>query len=154
MKALDWYRSLAERERKTVLFGGIAAAVLLLAGGLSYLEAATSAAEARLASKRADLAWMQAAAPRLQSMPKSRGEPLPLVIDATALQAGLSSALSGSEPAGSGALRVRLQDASFDAMVVWLSRLQQERGLVVESASIDGTENVGRVNANLVFREP
>lgn len=151
----EWYRSLGERERRTVLYGGIVAALLLVVGGTWKLDAAVSAAEVRLETKRADLAWMQAVAPRLRAMPaRQPNESLPLLVDRTARDAGLAGALSGSDPAGQGALRVRLQGASFDAMVVWLGRLQQERGVVVESANVDAGEAEGLVNASLVLRGP
>jgi type II secretory pathway component PulM len=155
MKFLQWYRSLAEREQRTLLFGSIAAAALLLVGGLWSLQSATTAAAQRVATKRADLAWMQSVAPRLRSMPAARpNESLALLMDRTAKDAGLGGALSGAEPAGNGGLRVRLEGASFDAIVIWLGRVQQERGLVVESASFDGTSTEGLVNASLVLRGP
>lgn len=155
MKAPEWYRALGERDRKTVRYGGIAAAVLLVAGGLWGLEAATDAAEARIAGKRTDLLWMQAVAPRLQAMPAARpDEPLPLLVDRTAREAGLAGSLSGVDPSDTSGLRVRFESASFDAIVVWLARLQQERGLVVASASVDGSATEGLVNVNLVLRGP
>jgi type II secretory pathway component PulM len=155
MNLATWYGSLAERERKTVLYGGIVAMVALLAGGLWQLQAATEAAAARVEAKRADLAWMQAVTPRLQAMPRARSnESLPLLVDRTARDAGLSQSLAGADPAGSGGLRVRFEAAPFDAMIVWLGRIQQDRGLVVESASIDGTDTEGLVNVSLVLRGP
>jgi general secretion pathway protein M len=153
MNLQAWYTSLAERERKTVLYGGILAAVLLILGGAWKLGATVDAAQARVESKRADLAWMQAVAPRLRAMPAQRpDESLPLLVDRTAREAGLGDALSGSDPAGPGALRVRLQGAAFDSMVVWLGRLQQDRGIVVESANVDAGESEGLVNVSLVLR--
>jgi type II secretory pathway component PulM len=155
MKALEWYRSLAESERRTVLYGSVAAVVLLLAGGLWQLNSAVSAASARVERKQADLAWMQAAAPRIRAVPAARAnESLPLLVDRTARDAGLAGALSGADPAGNGGLRVRFEGASFDAMVIWLSRVQQERGLAVESASIDSTAAEGLVNVSMVLRGP
>lgn len=155
MNLVQWYGSLAPRERKTVLYGGLAAAALLLVGGTWQLHASAAATAARLAAKQADLAWMQAVAPRLQAMPAARSdESLPLLVDRTARDAGLAQALSGADPAGNGGLRVRFEGASFDALVIWLSRIQQERGLLVESASIDATEAEGLVNASLVLRGP
>jgi type II secretory pathway component PulM len=155
MKLQEWYASLAERERRTVVIGGIAAAILLLVGGVWKLDAAADSAGSRVETKRADLAWMQAVAPRLRTMPAQRpDESLPLLVDRTAREAGLADALSGSDPAGQGSLRVRLQGASFDAMVVWVGRLQQERGVVVEVANVDATEAEGLVNASLVLRGP
>ena len=155
MNPKAWYAGLSARDRRVLLWGGAAALVLLVAGGLSALSSAVTAAEARVERKRADLAWMQAVAPRLQAMPAGRSdEPLPLLVDRTARDAGLGGALSGVEPAAGGGLRVRFQDATFDTLVLWLARVQQERGLVVESASVDGTENAGLVNANIVLRGP
>ena len=155
MNLQAWYASLAERERKTVLYGGLAAAALLVFGGMWKLGSAVEAAESRVEAKRADLAWMQAVAPRIRALPAARpDESLPLLVDRTAREAGLAGALSGSDPAGPGALRVRLQGASFDAMVVWLGRLQQERGIVVDSANVDAGDEEGLVNASLVLRGP
>ena len=155
MKLQEWYASLGERERRTILYGGILAAVLLVGGGVWKLGTAVEAAEVRVEAKQADLAWMQAVAPRLRAMPAQRSdESLPLLVDRTAREAGLGGSLSGSDPAGQGALRVRLQGASFDAMVVWLGRLQQDRGIVVESANVDAGESDGLVNASLVLRGP
>ena len=155
MTLSGWYGSLASREQQMVRYGGIVAAALLLIGGTWQLHASASTATARLERKRADLAWMQAVTPRLQAMPAVRGdESLPLLVDRTARDSGLAQSLSGVEPAGNGGLRVRFESASFDALVIWLSRVQQERGLVVEAASIDGTETEGLVNASLVLRGP
>jgi type II secretory pathway component PulM len=155
MNALQWYRSLEEREQRTVLYGGIAAAALLLIGGLWALNSATSAAETRVATKRADLAWMQAVAPRLRSMPAPRpDESLTLLVARTAKDTGLAGALDAVDPVGQGGLSVRLEDAPFDAVVILLGRVQQERGLVVESATIEGTPTEGLVNVSLVLRGP
>ena len=155
MMLSDWYAKLAPREQKTVLYGGIAVAALLLVGGTWQLHVSSASAATRIEAKRADLAWMQSVAPRLQAMPAVRSdESLPLLVDRTARDAGLAQALSGADPAGNGGLRVRFEGASFDALVVWLSRIQQERGLVVDTASIDGTGAEGLVNASLVLRGP
>lgn len=150
-----WYAGLSARDRRVLLWGGAAAAVLLLVGGLAALSSAVTAAERRVERKRDDLAWMQAVAPRLQAMPAVRSdEPLPLLVDRTARDAGLGTALTGVEPAPGGGLRVRFESATFDTLVLWLARVQQERGLIVDSASVDGTENAGLVNANIVLRGP
>lgn len=155
MRLTDWYGGLAPREKSVVLYGGIAAAVLLLGGATWQLHTSAEATVARVETKRADLAWMQAVAPRLQAMPVGRSdESLPLLVDRTTRDAGLAAALSGSDPAGNGGLRVRFEGASFDALIIWLSRIQQERGLIVESASIDSTDTEGLVSANLVLRGP
>ncbi len=155
MKLMDWYQARNKREQAVLLYGGIVAALLLVAGGLWQLQAAAAAAELRVEAKRADLAWMQAVAPRLQALPTVRAdEPLTLAVNRTAGDTGLSAVLAGVEPAGPGAVRVRFQQASFDALVLWLARVQQERGVIIDTASVDGTDTAGLVNASLVLRGP
>jgi type II secretory pathway component PulM len=96
---------------------------------------------------------MQAVAPRLRSMPAvNPDEPLPLLVDRTARDAGLSGVVKSTDPSDGGGLRVRLEGAPFDATVIWLARLQQERGMVVEFATFEGTGTEGLVNVLLIFR--
>jgi type II secretory pathway component PulM len=153
MNLRDWYSSLAEREQRMVLWGGAAAVLLLLAGSLWKLGAAVAAAEVRVEQKRQDLAWIEDVTPRLQAMPAARaGESLAIAVDRAAREAGLGEALAGIEPAGPGALRMRFEGASFDALALCLARLQQQRGAVSETASINSSGEPGRVNATVVLR--
>lgn len=153
MNLRDWYAALADRERRFVTWGGAAALVVLLAGLLWKLDAAAEAAGKRVQQKRQDLAWIESVTPRLQATPAGRaGESLALAVDRVAREAGLGEALAGIEPAGPGALRVHLKGASFDALSQALARLQQQRGAVTESASVDATTEPGRVDATLVLR--
>jgi len=153
MTPRDWYASLAERERRIVGFGGAAAVVLLLAAFLWKLGDAAAAADERVQQKRQDLAWIETVTPRLQATPAARsGESLALAVDRVAREAGLGDALAGIEPAGPGALRVRFEGASFDALALALARLQQQRGAVTESATINAGSEAGHVDATLVLR--
>ena len=74
----------------------------------------------------------------------SGGESLLVIVDRSARESGLGNALAGSEPSGPGALSVRLQKASFDALITWLGRLAQQNGIRVDSASIDSAGAPGR----------
>ena len=153
MTPRDWYASLAERERRIVGWGGAAAMVLLLAVFVWKLGDVTAAADRRVQQKRQDLAWIEAVTPRLQAMPAARsGESLALAVDRVAREAGLGDALAGIEPAGPGALRVRLEKASFDALALALARLQQQRGTVAETATVNASGEAGHVDATLVLR--
>src|SRR6185503_19108769 len=82
MKLRTWYQSLAEREQRMVLWGGCAAAVLLLAGLIWELGTSVKVAEDRVARRREDLAFIEAATPRIQTMPAARpGESLTIAVD-------------------------------------------------------------------------
>lgn len=153
MNLRNWYSGLAEREQGFVLWGASAAAVLLLAGLIWQLGELVSAAEERVDRRRQDLAWIESVTPRIQAAPAARpGEPLTIAVDRMAREGGLADKLASVEPASSGALRARFTGASFDALTLLLARLQKERGVVTESASVSATGEPGLVDATLVLR--
>ena len=155
MNLREWYAGLAEREQRMVLWGGSAAAVLLLAALIWQLGASVAVAEERVERRRQDLAWIEAVTPRLQAAPAARpGEPLTIAIDRMAREGGLADKLAAVEPASSGAFRARFTGASFDSLTLLLARLQKERGVQTESASISATGEPGLVDATLVIRGP
>jgi len=151
----DWYAGLAERERRTVLWGGTAAACLLIIGLAWQLTASVAKARERVERRREDLAFIEAATPMIQSLPAARpGESLTITLDRMAREGGLAEQLAGIEPAANGAMRARFTAASFDSMMLLLARLQKERGARVESASVAGTGATGLVDATFVIRGP
>jgi len=146
--------SLSERDRRTLLIGGVIAVLLLIFGVIVPLDRSVSHAHKRIDQKREDLAWMRNVAPELAATGPIRsgaGESLIVIVDRSARESGLGSALAGSEPSGPGGLSVRLQKASFDTIIAWLARLSQQNGIQVESASIDNAGTPGLVNAAVVL---
>jgi type II secretory pathway component PulM len=142
------------RERRLLLAGAVAAAAILLFGILLPLDHSVAQAQQRLAKKRADLSWMQSVAQQIALLPPAaaaNGESLLVVVDRSARESGLASALSGSEPGAAGSLSVRLEKAPFDVLVGWLTRLAQQNGVAVDSAIIEKTGAPGLVNANIVL---
>ena len=149
----DAIAALSPRERRLLLAGAIAVAVILIFGMLIPLDRSVAHAQERLAKKRADLSWMQSVASQVERIPapSANNESLLVIIDRSAREAGLASALSGSEPGGPGNLSVRLEKASFDMLVGWLARLGQQNGVTVDSAIIEKSGVPGLVNANIVL---
>lgn len=155
MTLRDWYAGLAERERRVVRWGGPAAALLLLVGLVWQLGASVVKAQERVDRRRADLAFIEAATPIVQTMPTARaGESLTIAVDRMAREGGLSEQLAGVEPAANGALRARFTAASFDSLMLLLARLQKERGAQAESASVTASGAAGLVDATIVIRGP
>lgn len=145
--------SLSERDRRTLLIGA-GVIVLLLIYGLIQLDSSVTSAHKRIKKKQDDLAWIQTAAPEIAAegpIPTTGGESLLVIVDRSARESGLGNALAGSEPSGANGLSVRLQKASFDNLVMWLSRLSQQNGIRVDSASIDSAGEPGLVNAAIVL---
>ena len=152
-----WYAKLSERERRIVLFGGIAAAVLLLLAIVLPLSRNIAQARQRVSNKQADLAFIQNAVPQLASAgpgmgAAATGESLVVLIDSSARESGLGKSLSSSQPTPDKGLRVRLDHVPFDALVAWLARLSQSHGVSVESAEIESAGETGFVNAGLVLK--
>lgn len=157
----QWFDGLQPRERAIVIAG----AVLVLLVALYVLAIApfykslNERAE-RVARKEGDLAWMRSVAGELQALSASRpmrqttGESLVVLIDRAARECGLASALTGQTPTGESGIRVRLEAAEFDKLMVCLGTLQQVHAVTIESATIDRAAQPGLVNASLVLTRP
>ncbi len=153
----NWLAGLAPRERNLVYAaGGLAIIALLYL--LMVLPITTMAAKraARVEQKTADLAWMRQVAPQVAAAAAAgatagSGESLVVLVDRTGREAGLGGALRDQSPSGDQGLRLRLEAASFDVLVVWLASLQQQHGVKVEAATIDATATPGLVNASLTL---
>ena len=155
----DKLNSLQPRERIIVIAGAIlvlVVAVYVLA--LAPLYSAVNAQAKRVAQKEGDLAWMRSVSGEVAvlsanapSRPGPSNESMVVLIDRTARECGLGASLTGQTPNGERGIRVRLEGAEFDKLMVCLGTLQQVHAVDVESASIDRTAKPGLVNANLVL---
>ena len=149
------YDTMSEREQRLVKIGAIAAVLILIFGVLIPLDSSVAKARARITQKQADLAWMRNVAPVLVNLAPTHtggnGESLIVIVDRSARESGLEKALAGSEPSGPGSIQVRMEKASFDAIIGWLSRLSQQNGIGVDGASIDTAGAPGVVNAAIML---
>jgi general secretion pathway protein M len=156
-KVAVWLAGLSERERRMVTWGGIAAAVLVFLGGIVLpLHATAARIERRVEQKQQDLQWMRSVAGELQAAGPAgaagSGQSLIVIVDESARTSGLGSALTGTQPSGTGGVRVRLEGVAFDTVVAWLASLEQQYGLRIESATIDRGAQSGIVNASVILR--
>jgi general secretion pathway protein M len=151
-----WYGNLAERERRFVLIGAVAVAVLVLAAVLLPLNRSISQTRQRVSLKQGDLAFIQSVVPQLAAAGPIGGgatrESLVVLVDSSARESGLGKSISSSQPTGDGGLRIRLDRAAFDGVVAWLARLTQQHGVRIESAEIESAGEAGLVNAGLVLK--
>jgi general secretion pathway protein M len=150
------FDKMSQRERRMVQICGVIAVLVIIFGVLIPLDSSVAKAKSRIAQKQADLVWMKGIAPFLAaSQPvqaSTNGESLIVIVDRSARESGLGSALAGSQPSGAGGIQVQMQKASFDAMLGWLSRLSQQNGIGVDGATIDSAGAPGIVNAAIVLR--
>jgi general secretion pathway protein M len=151
---IDAYTALSLRDRRLALVGAVALLGIVLFSVLIPLDRAVTHARARLEQKRQDLSWMQSVAvPALRNAlpPNPNQEPLLVVVDRTAREAKLDTAMRGSEPGAAGSLSLRLEKAPFDNLVAWLAHLAQQNGVIIDSATIEKTGDTGLVNAAIVL---
>jgi general secretion pathway protein M len=158
MNVRDWIDGLSPRERNLVYGAGalLALALLYLVLVLPF-QTGGKKLSARVQQKSSDLAWMQAQAPAAMqaagvAQASGSGESLVVLVDRTARDAGLGAALRDQSPDGNSGLRLRLEGASFDTLVVWLASLQQQHGVTIEIANIDAA-GPGLVNATLGLKQ-
>jgi general secretion pathway protein M len=158
-KLKNWYASLQQREQRVVAIGAIALGLIILIGGiLMPLQSAVSNAVKGTDTRREDLAWMRVNAPEVRDLgaqlPADTGEAPVVLVDRVGREAGLASALRGTQPNATGGVRVQLEAAPFDTMVTWLDTLDRHYGLAIESITVDRTPAPGMVNASISFSQP
>jgi general secretion pathway protein M len=154
---LAWFRAQGPRDQRLALIAGVIGLIVLVGAIFVPLDTSVARARARVQHKQTDLAWMRTVAPQLAAAGAAVAAPvsqrsLIVVIDSSARESGLGSALNSTEPGGPGALRVRLDRASFDTLVSWLAKLSQQNGVHVQSATIDAAGPPGLVNAGIELR--
>jgi general secretion pathway protein M len=154
---LAWFRAQSPRDQRVAAAGAVVVLLIVIFGIFVPLDTGVARANARIQRKESDLAWMRSVAPQLAAAGATGAAPtsqrsLIVVVDSSARESGLGSALNSSEPGGPGALRVRLDKAPFDTLVAWLAKLSQQNGIHVEQGNIDAAGPPGLVNAGLVLR--
>jgi len=156
MISLSALSRLNDRERRMAIIGGAASIILVVLAVLLPLQQSVSAGARRIEHKRGDLSWLQSVAPQLGSLavsaPPPLHESLVALVDRTARDGGIGKSLVGSQPGGDGGLNVHFEQASFDALMNWLSQLGERYGVHADSATIEAGGMPGVVNATLVLR--
>lgn len=158
---LERWRALAPRERQL-----LRTAAILLGIALGYLavwapwQRQLSQLRLNVPLDRVKLETMrqqaqQIAALRAQgSSSGARGGNLLAALEQTAQPYGLRASLTRIEPDGPSGARLNLQNANFNAILVWLNELQNRQGVRVESADFEGQPAPGMVNGRIVLRQP
>lgn len=113
--------------------------------------------ETRIETQRQEVAWMRGAVQVL----RERGGPAPANVesggsllaltDSSARSAGLAKPLKRIQQDGDDAVRVRLEAAGFDQVILWLDDLERRYGVVATEMSVDRAEGAGLVNASLTL---
>ena len=159
MDALSqWFDQLAPRERLLVLFaGGLLVAAVILLGGLRPLLKHADRNAQLVSDQESLLAELEQVALRIGPQRGSAGpatgadQSLVLLVDRSTRSRNLAVYLKRNQPDGDDSIRLRFERAPFETLVQWLVELQAEYGISTVSANIDASNEVGRVNCNLIL---
>ncbi|WP_018954747.1 type II secretion system protein GspM [Thioalkalivibrio sulfidiphilus] len=156
MKA--WWEGLTQRDRRILMVGG-ALLCLLLPYMLIWqpLHDRAERLERTLVAQRADASWMQQAAAQLRATAATgrtatpAGQSLLGLIDRTVREGQLGGTVRRVQPEGANTVRVWLEDAPFDELMIWLGTLETRHGIRATSLVVDRQAAPGRVNARLTL---
>jgi general secretion pathway protein M len=155
-KIKQWFASLQPRERITVTIAAVLVSLMVIyVLGLAPFYRTVAALDENVTARKADVAWMMQNAAKVQMMAANQpqagasNESMVVLVARTAREVGLGSSLTNQTPSGANGIRVNLQDAAFDMLMVWLSGLQVSQGITVQSATINRAAQPGLVNVSL-----
>jgi general secretion pathway protein M len=148
-----WFATLSARDQRIVHVGSIVLGVMLVLGLILRLNTAHTHLQAHVTQTRADIAYIEANLTELRSapQPQASGTALVTIIDRSTRDGGLAGNLRGTEPAGAGGTRVRIEDATYELVITWILRLEREYGLRIQSATLEKTEVPGHINASVTL---
>ena len=153
----NWFDGLAPRERRLVIIGAAAVALLLIYFAvITPIRTAHSRLMNDVQQKRQLLALINRSAGRVQSATAGGGhlQPGESVFAATssAIQSSpISGAVQRLEQTQNGGVRLSLSGVSFDAMVQWLGTISRQKGILATRATIQQGNNPGTVDATLTL---
>lgn len=153
----QWYTSLQPREKIMVVATSIVMTITLFY--LIVWEPIYNGLEQQqqqYESQQSAFIWMQTAAAEAKALKKSgarpissTSQPVSLLVEQSAASAGLKKHMGKLESSGKQGARIKLDDASFNQILIWLNTLQEKHGITVTSANIDLADKPGTVNARL-----
>lgn len=152
--------NLSARERNALIIGGIILGVLLAYAALwKPFSNKVEKLEHTVEEQRALQQWINTASAEAQrlratkntnsTMQNTAGQSLLSLVDQAAKQDHLGTALKRIEPEGATKVRVWIEQAPFDDVVLWMGNLKNAYGAQVTNVSIDRQGASALVNARI-----
>lgn len=150
-------RNLPPQERLLLL--GAAAVVLFMLYLMLWLPLARELSRLRVSvpQEKIQIAQMQVQAMQINQLRASgratmSGGTLLANLEQSATVSGIRQRISRMEPDGANGARLTFDAVNFNALVTWLSNLQNQGGVRVEKATVEAQPTAGTVNARIVLR--
>jgi general secretion pathway protein M len=154
---MNWYATQSPRDQRALQIVGVVVVLFLLAAIFWPLHRGLDEAIAQRDKQQTDLEWMRSVGPLIAAagpgpVAVTTPESLVVLIDRSARESGLGQSLTGTQPAPGGSMRVQLEQADFNLLTGWISRLSSQHGVRVESASLTSGNGPGIVNASVQLK--
>ncbi len=159
----QWWSGLQASERRILILGAIALGLILPYFGVWLpIQDDVAVLKKQVQEQQTIKRWMTQSAAEVKRLSRGAagavrprdGRSLLAVVDQTAKRSGLGVGLKRLEPDGQVAVKVWLEQVSFDDMMRWLARLEQKNGLAVATITIDRQDVAGRVDARMTLEMP
>lgn len=156
------YTNLTIRERQMVLGAFVFLILFIIYQSWTSFTSYTDKLQYRVDNQQQLLSWMQQAAREVKLLrgteaigERPKGKQLLLgLIDRTAKQNNLAGSLQKVQPEGEQGVRIWMEKAQFDNVVIWLDTLQYKHGLVVSDVSMDSQDVPGVINVRALIEAP
>ena len=151
-----WFEQLQTRERQLVMAGLIVFGVFLPYQLIwSPLIDRAERLEQQVSKQTKQLEWMRTSTQEIKQLQgnatiKSSGSLLSQV-EQTASQSKLRKSIRKIQPEGERGVRIWMDNASFDDVLLWLERLQKQHGIEVADFSVERQPEIGRANVRLLL---
>ena len=156
---MNWFESLAQRERLFVSVGGVVLLVALIYAFVWLpLDKGQQSMSASIATWERSLADLQP----LSSLQlgnsingPTAGANSPqtpvVIVDQTLRARGLDNSLKRSQPTTTNGIRIEFENIAFDDLVLWLGDLSVQFGMHVTTGSMSATSQAGPGRINATF---
>lgn len=158
----EWYNKLQEREKHLVLAGGVVFSLFLIYFMIwAPFNRSLDSVRKEVVIREKAVQWMQDASIQIKQL-KARfganqmdntaleGQSLIGLIDKTA-KANLLPELKKIEPDGETGVRVTIERAPFDQLVLWLGKLETQNKIKVTSITVSQQTLPGIVDVQIIL---
>ena len=156
---MNWFESLAQRERLFVSAGGVVLLVALIYASvwlpLDKGQQSMSASIATWERSLADLQPLSSSQLGNSINGPATGANSPqtpvVIVDQTLRARGLDNSLKRSQPTTTNGIRIEFENIAFDDLVLWLGDLSTQFGMHVTTGSMSATSQAGPGRINATF---
>ena len=157
----DWWETLQPKDRYMVLVGGVVVAIAILYFVVwTPVSASRNNKEMRVENKRETVIWMAQKKKEVEHLKRinpnlfnqaTDSRSLLAIVDNGAKQMGTRSSITRIDPDGENKVSIWVEDISFDHLIVLLGELERRNYVQIADASLNKSEQIGKVSGKVTL---